>query len=80
MTTSKIYEGAEIVDVQFVRDPGGTDDSWFVLSIETACRFHLSQSLTIPDDPSIFGEVDIPAYDGRDVSQWLKDVKNKAGN
>jgi len=77
---TKIYDGAEIVDVQFVRDPGGTDESWFVLSIETKCSFHLAQSLTIPNDPKIFGEIDIPSYDGRDVSQWLREVMSQANN
>lgn len=77
---SKMYEGAEIVNVEYVRDPGGTDSAWFVLGIETKCSFHLAQNLTIPDDPKIFREIDIPAYDGRSVEQWLRDVKNKAVN
>lgn len=77
-TIPSMYDGAEIVDIKYVKDPGGENSAWFNLSIETKCSFHLAQQISIPDDPKIFGQVDIPAYDDRNVADWLEQVKQSA--
>lgn len=74
---SKIFAGARIVEIVRVPHPDKTESprlDWFDLSLETDCGFHLASKISIPNDPTIFGEIDIPAYDGRSVEEWLKSL------
>lgn len=69
---SILFQNARIVDIVKV-----TDDSnliWFDLHLETDCSFHLGSVVTVPNDQEIFALIDIPAYDGRNVAQWIRDV------
>lgn len=65
---SKMYENAKIVEIEM----NGNEE--ILLFIETDCPFHLSQQIGIANDPTIFDQVDIPAYDGRNVAEWIAQV------
>lgn len=62
---SVMYKNAQIVDVVVLEER-------VELFIETDCNFHLAQVIEIPNDPSIFDLIDIPAYDNRDVGEWIR--------
>lgn len=66
---SSMFEGAEIVEIEKSINGEG-----FLLSIETKCPFVLSVQIEIPNDPMVFGQVDIPAYDGRNVLDWIESL------
>lgn len=67
----------QVVAIRYVPGTGGDhNDGRFDLITESMeCPYFLGGSVSIPEDPMIYGEIDIPSYDGRDMEQWILDTK-----
>lgn len=69
---SVLYTNPRIVEISPLKNREGIES--YELFIETDCEFHLDQRITIPNDPTVFDKIDIPAYDGRSVADWIRSL------
>lgn len=74
MSTYKIFEDAKIVSIE------PQDDNTIVLAIETSWKGNLITLIHIPNDPTIFDEIDIPVYNGSSFKQALESAILKEAN